>query len=166
MKTAALLVDLLLEADEPGVDIDPDDIDPEYYLHQHIAQIDRENTEGTLNARTALTARNFWHKTAKYTDGLRAISVRSNGATKTWKTRPGEFRIPVKFGFRECFYITDKNADEWSTQPIADLPKPAKVKKLRPKPVVNPSSLMPPLPPEQQIQVPRPPDPNQLELPL
>ena len=106
MKTAALLVDLLLEADEPGVDIDPDDIDPEYYLHQHIAQIDRENTEGTLNARTALTAHNFWHKTAKYTDGLRAISVRRNGATKTWKTRPGEFRIPVKAGLKSCGEVT------------------------------------------------------------
>ena len=27
-------------------------------------------------------------------------SVRRNGKTQTWKTRPGEFRIPVKYGFR------------------------------------------------------------------
>jgi hypothetical protein len=25
---------------------------------------------------------------------------RRNGATQTWKTRPGEFRIPVKYGLR------------------------------------------------------------------
>jgi hypothetical protein len=25
---------------------------------------------------------------------------RRNGATQTWKTRPGEFRVPVKYGLR------------------------------------------------------------------
>ena len=28
-----------------------------------------------------------------------------NGRTKTWVTRPGEFRIPVKVGFRSFSYI-------------------------------------------------------------
>ncbi len=32
--------------------------------------------------------------------------VRRNGATKTWKTRPGEFRIPIKAGLRACTYLT------------------------------------------------------------
>lgn len=34
---------------------------------------------------------------------------RRNGATKTWKTRPGEFRIPVKFGLYSYDYITHTN---------------------------------------------------------
>lgn len=30
---------------------------------------------------------------------------RRNGATQTWKTRPGEFRIPVKYGMRNYGYL-------------------------------------------------------------
>lgn len=41
------------------------------------------------------------------------VIVRRNGATKTWKTRPGEFRIPVKYGLYEYGYIDNNNADEW-----------------------------------------------------
>lgn len=32
-----------------------------------------------------------------------------NGATKLWKTRPNEFRIPIKIGFREHGEITHKS---------------------------------------------------------
>lgn len=32
--------------------------------------------------------------------GVRWWRVRRNGATKTWKTRPGHFRIPLKAGLR------------------------------------------------------------------
>ncbi len=32
--------------------------------------------------------------------------VRRNGVTKTWKTRPDEYKIPVKVGFRNYAYIT------------------------------------------------------------
>lgn len=35
---------------------------------------------------------------------------RRNGATKVWKTRPDEFRVPVKFGLYGYGYITDSNA--------------------------------------------------------
>lgn len=35
--------------------------------------------------------------------------ARRNGATKTWKTRPGEFRIPIKAGFKACGYIEHNN---------------------------------------------------------
>lgn len=31
---------------------------------------------------------------------------RRNGATKTWKTRPGEFRLPIKHGMRNYSEIT------------------------------------------------------------
>lgn len=41
---------------------------------------------------------------------------RVNGRCTTWKTRPTEFRLPVKFGFRTSFYITETNAHEWSLE--------------------------------------------------
>lgn len=41
------------------------------------------------------------------------LRARVNGACKTWKTRPDEFRLPVKYGLRECFYIDHNNAGEW-----------------------------------------------------
>ncbi len=28
--------------------------------------------------------------------------IRRNGKTKLWKTRPNDFRIPIKFGFKLC----------------------------------------------------------------
>jgi len=34
---------------------------------------------------------------------------RRNGATKTWKTRPGEFVIPVKHGLRNYSTITHED---------------------------------------------------------
>jgi hypothetical protein len=33
-------------------------------------------------------------------------TVRRNGQTKLWKTRPGEFQIPVKAGLKTCGCIT------------------------------------------------------------
>jgi hypothetical protein len=39
--------------------------------------------------------------------------VRQNGKVKLWKTRPTEFKIPVKYGLYEYFYITQDNAHEW-----------------------------------------------------
>jgi hypothetical protein len=41
---------------------------------------------------------------------------RRNGATKTWKTRPDDFRVPVKFGLREYSYIDHDNADDFHTE--------------------------------------------------
>lgn len=38
------------------------------------------------------------------------ITLRRNGKTKVWKTRPGEFRIPVKYGLKGTGYITHLNA--------------------------------------------------------
>jgi hypothetical protein len=34
------------------------------------------------------------------------LTIRRNGRTKMWKTRPGEFRIPIKFGFRGTGALT------------------------------------------------------------
>ncbi len=41
------------------------------------------------------------------------LRVRRNGKTQTWKTRPNEFRIPVKYGLYEYYNITQDNCHEW-----------------------------------------------------
>ena len=74
----------------------------------------------------ALTAQRFHRNGCKRTVGPRggvttAVEEwRRNGATKTWKTRPGEFRIPVKWGMRSYDYITQREADRFHTE--ADCP--------------------------------------------
>jgi hypothetical protein len=39
--------------------------------------------------------------------------IRLNGKLKTWKTRPEQFRQPVKEGLYNGFYITEDNAEYW-----------------------------------------------------
>lgn len=53
------------------------------------------------------------HTSLKYADGKNFLRARVNGACKTWKTRPDDFSIPMKYGFRECFYLTPANAGCW-----------------------------------------------------
>jgi hypothetical protein len=38
---------------------------------------------------------------------------RRNGVTQTWKTRPDEWRIPIKFGMRGYSQIHEYNAHEF-----------------------------------------------------
>lgn len=63
---------------------------------------------------TALASGNLW---AAMRNG-RYWRLRRNGATKLWKTRPDEFRIPVKAGLKSYGHIdemskvtTDKSGD-------------------------------------------------------
>ena len=53
------------------------------------------------------------HATKKGSDKL-PVRARVNGKCKTWKTRPECFQLPVKHGLYQCFYITERNADEWT----------------------------------------------------
>jgi len=53
------------------------------------------------------------HRTMKGSDGS-PVRCRVNGRCKTWVTRPDEFRLPVKYGLYQCFYITLDNAAEWT----------------------------------------------------
>ncbi len=64
------------------------------------------------DAMTARHAQVFYHVKARNADGS-AARCRVNGACKTWKTRPTEFRLPVKYGLKACFYITERNAADW-----------------------------------------------------
>ena len=52
------------------------------------------------------------HKVLKNKDGS-ALRCRINGKIKTWKTRPGEFQVPVKHGLRDCFYINQNTISDW-----------------------------------------------------
>lgn len=64
-----------------------------------------------------MTVRRFYHKTLRYQRRGKPtgppLECRANGVCKTWKTRPSDFRLPVKYGLRDCFYITPDNAHEW-----------------------------------------------------
>jgi len=37
------------------------------------------------------------------------INWRANGKLKTWKTRPEDFKLPIKHGLRDFGYITEEN---------------------------------------------------------
>ena len=41
------------------------------------------------------------------------LRARISGRPKLWKTRPEEFRLPAKYGFKHCFYITERDAEMW-----------------------------------------------------
>ena len=66
-----------------------------------------------VTKKQAMTAQNFEHTSWKNSDGT-PLRCRANGQCKTWKTRPKEFRLPVKYGLKDCFYITHNNAHEWN----------------------------------------------------
>ena len=55
---------------------------------------------------------------------------RRNGATKTWKTRPAEFRVPVKFGMRSHTYIDQGNAHLFHAEADCPLRKLDEAKRL------------------------------------
>lgn len=40
-------------------------------------------------------------------------AVRVSGQCKTWKTRPNEFRVPVKYGMYENSAVENWNASNW-----------------------------------------------------
>ena len=46
---------------------------------------------------------------------IKQVRVRRNGKTQTWKTRPNDFRIPIKCGLYEYGEITQTNADQFHT---------------------------------------------------
>ena len=50
----------------------------------------------------------------KSATGGKIINVRVTGACKVWKTRPDEFRLPVKYGLYDSGYITQDDCDRWT----------------------------------------------------
>jgi hypothetical protein len=74
----------------------------------------------------AMSADMFHYGTCTRTTGPRGGVTehveqwRRNGSTQVWKTRPGEFRVPIKYGMRGYSQLTDGNASEFHTE--ADCP--------------------------------------------
>jgi hypothetical protein len=64
-------------------------------------------------AMTLPRGKTLYHATRKNADGS-AKRCRIMGKCKSWVTRPNEFRLPVKHGMFDSFYITLDNASEWS----------------------------------------------------
>lgn len=60
----------------------------------------------------ALSHSMFYHTTLRNSDGT-AVRCRANGKCKIWKRDPKGFRLPVKYGLKECFYLTPANANQW-----------------------------------------------------
>lgn len=65
-----------------------------------------------ITKQDAMTARHFEHVTMKNADGT-PLRARANGKCQTWKTRPDEFKLPCKYGLKQCFYIENTNASDW-----------------------------------------------------
>lgn len=70
-----------------------------------------------ISYRQALTA-DVFHES--HEPGGKIYTWRRNGRTQTWKTRPGEFRIPVKYGLYSYGQIRDTEARDFHTE--ADCP--------------------------------------------
>lgn len=79
-----------------------------------------------ITKQQALSANEFHYGPCTRTTGPRGGVTESverwrrNGATKTWKTRPQEFSVPVKYGMRSYSCIDQGNAREFHTE--ADCP--------------------------------------------
>lgn len=79
-----------------------------------------------ITKQQAETADVFHYGTCRVSEGPRGgltteiVRWRRNGATQTWRTRPGEFRVPVKFGMRDYGSIDQRNAGDFHTE--ADCP--------------------------------------------
>lgn len=63
---------------------------------------------------TAEFREEFYHATLRNADGT-AKRCRVNGKIKTWKRQPDKFRLPVKHGMYDTFYIDQFNCHEWLT---------------------------------------------------
>jgi len=57
-------------------------------------------------------AQNFEHVSLQNADGT-PQRWRRNGKTQLWKTRPSDFRIPIKRGLKEFHNITQLNAQDF-----------------------------------------------------
>lgn len=63
-----------------------------------------------------LEGKRFWHRSLTDSRGF-PMKCHANGKLKTWKTRPNDFQLPVKYGVRQCFYITPSNVKDWVIEP-------------------------------------------------
>lgn len=62
-----------------------------------------------------LDADRFEHCTLKNRDGS-PVRARRNGKNREWKRTPDRFEIPVKYGLRQCFKISNNNMNDWRVE--------------------------------------------------
>ena len=60
----------------------------------------------------AVAAHTFEHVKHKGPDG-KPLLCRASGKCQTWVSRPNDFKLPVKYGLYQSFYLTQDNAHEW-----------------------------------------------------
>ena len=70
----------------------------------------------TINRNNSEKFDTFYHKTVKNADKKTALKCRRNGKTQTWKKSPERFKIPVKYGLYEYFYIDENNCQDWESE--------------------------------------------------
>lgn len=58
----------------------------------------------------------FWHRCILNSDGTPA-RCRANGKLKLWRTRPEDFSLPVKYGWRTYFYLNPVTILDWVIAP-------------------------------------------------
>lgn len=59
----------------------------------------------------AMTEREFYINTSQFPVRQSKVDCwRANGKCQTWKTRPEEFKLPIKFGLYSYGYLTNNNA--------------------------------------------------------
>jgi len=86
------------------------------YLQSIINQLNF-NTMKQVTKEIALTANEFFSTTLTNKDKNKTpLKVRRNGKTQVWKTRPNDFKIPVKYGLHEYGYINQYNCYEWQVE--------------------------------------------------
>ena len=67
----------------------------------------------TFNPRDLRLGATLEHTSAKNADGT-PLRARVNGKPKLWKTRPDDFKVPLKYGMKTCFYLTPENVNDWT----------------------------------------------------
>jgi len=61
----------------------------------------------------AINKHNHYFTHVSFKNSMGKVRCRRNGKTKTWVRSPERFRIPVKYGIYEYFYIDETNAKDW-----------------------------------------------------
>ena len=72
-------------------------------------------TAPALEITSLQSTQEFWHRYERNADGT-PVRCRKSGQLKTWKTRPGDFKQPVKYGLKNSFYLTPANIADWCAQ--------------------------------------------------
>jgi hypothetical protein len=58
----------------------------------------------------------LFHRKLRNRDGT-ALRGKVTGKVQSWKTRPDDFKVPMKHGLKDHFYLTPSNASDWCTEP-------------------------------------------------